>query len=78
MIRLKQCKKHFILLAYTNVQGVDDCSAVTRHLIKLFTIKFDRSLEKFDDSEFQAYIKDKDVLSVENHFFMCRERHMCC
>jgi ATP-dependent DNA helicase RecQ len=42
-------------------------------MIKLFTIKFDRSLEKFDDSEFQAYIKDKDVLSVENHFFICRE-----
>ncbi|KPA19080.1 HRDC domain protein, partial [Candidatus Magnetomorum sp. HK-1] len=34
-------------------------------MIKLFTIKFDRSLEKFDDSEFQAYIKDKDVLSVK-------------
>ena len=42
-------------------------------MIKLFTIKFDRSLEKFDDREFQAYIKDKDVLSVEDHFFICRE-----
>jgi hypothetical protein len=42
-------------------------------MIKLFTIKFDRSLEKFDDNEFQNYIKDKDVLSVENHFFICRE-----
>ncbi|MBF0451043.1 MAG: HRDC domain-containing protein [Candidatus Magnetomorum sp.] len=42
-------------------------------MIKLFTIKFDRTLEKFDDTAFQEYIKDKDVLSVENHFFTCRE-----
>jgi len=42
-------------------------------MIKLFTIKFDRTLEKFDDNEFQNYIKDKDVLSVENYFFIYRE-----
>ena len=30
-------------------------------------------MEKFDDSEFQAYIKEKDVLSVEDHFFICRK-----
>ena len=39
-------------------------------LIKIITLKFDPVFEKFDDTEFMDFIKDKDILSAQDHFFI--------
>ena len=39
-------------------------------LVHIFTLKFHAATERFDDREFQEFIKDKDVLSVREHFFL--------
>jgi len=36
---------------------------------KIFTIKFDPITEKFNDSEFQQFINDKEILEINDHFF---------
>jgi len=33
-------------------------------LVEIFTLTFDPVLEKFNDSEFQDFIKDKEVLYI--------------
>ena len=38
--------------------------------VRVFTLKFNPVLDRFDDTELQTFIRDKDVLSVNNHFFM--------
>jgi ATP-dependent DNA helicase RecQ len=42
-------------------------------LVRIFTLKFHAATERFDDQELQDFIKDKDVLSVREHFFMKHE-----
>ena len=37
---------------------------------RIITLKFSPALEKIDDSELQDFIKDKDVLSLREHFFV--------
>jgi ATP-dependent DNA helicase RecQ len=39
-------------------------------LVHIFTLKFHAATERFDDEEFQEFIKDKGVLSVREHFFL--------
>ncbi len=39
-------------------------------LVRIFTLKFHTATERFDDEELQKFIKDKDVLSVREHFFL--------
>jgi ATP-dependent DNA helicase RecQ len=38
--------------------------------IRVFTLKFNPVLDGFDDSELQSFIRDKDILSVTDHFFV--------
>jgi superfamily II DNA helicase RecQ len=38
--------------------------------IHIFTIHFNPVLDRFDDSELQAFIRDKAVLSASDHFFV--------
>jgi ATP-dependent DNA helicase RecQ len=39
-------------------------------LIRIFTLKFHAAMERFDDEAVQAFIKDKELLSVRDHFFI--------
>jgi superfamily II DNA helicase RecQ len=39
-------------------------------LIRIMTLKFNPLLEQFDDAALQDYLKDKEVLSVKDHFFI--------
>ena len=39
-------------------------------LLRIFALKFNSALSAFDDTDFQAFIKDKEVLSVKDHFFV--------
>ena len=39
-------------------------------LVRVFTLKFQAAAESFDDEEVQEFIKDKEVLSIREHFFM--------
>ena len=39
-------------------------------LIRIFTLSFDPVLGRFDDTGLQEYIKDKEVLTVTDHFFV--------
>ncbi len=41
--------------------------------IRIFTVKFHVATECFDDEEVQEFIKDKEVLSVREHFFVKHE-----
>jgi len=34
------------------------------------TIRFNSALEQFDDTDLQEFIKDKEILSVRDHFFI--------
>jgi len=34
------------------------------------TLRFNSALEEFDETEFQEFIKDKEILSVRDHFFL--------
>ena len=38
-------------------------------LLRIFTVRFDSVRECFDDAEVREFIKDKEVLSVSEHFF---------
>ena len=42
-------------------------------LVQIFTLKFHATTEQFDDRELQEFIKDKEVLSVREHFFIKHE-----
>ncbi len=39
-------------------------------LLKIITLRFSPTLERFDDTELMDFIKDKEVLSARNHFFI--------
>ncbi len=41
--------------------------------IRVFTLKFNPALERFDDEELQEFIKDKELLSAREHFFVTQE-----
>ena len=38
-------------------------------MLRIFTLKFQSALGAFDDAELQAFIKDKEVVSIRDHFF---------
>ena len=38
-------------------------------MLRIFTLKFQSTLGTFDDAELQAFIKDKEVVSIRDHFF---------
>ena len=38
-------------------------------MLRIFTLKFQSTLGAFDDTELQAFIKDKEVVSIRDHFF---------
>jgi ATP-dependent DNA helicase RecQ len=38
-------------------------------LIQIFTLKFDSVLDRFDDGKLQNFVKDKEILSIRDHFF---------
>ena len=38
-------------------------------MLRIFTLKFQSTLGTFDDAELQAFIKDKEVMSIRDHFF---------
>ena len=42
-------------------------------LIRIFTLKFHAATEHFDDEDVQEFIKDKEVLSIREHFFIKHE-----
>lgn len=39
-------------------------------LVRIFTLKFDPIVAGFDDSDLRDFIKDKEVLSIRDHFFI--------
>ncbi len=41
--------------------------------VRIFTVKFHVATECFDDQEVQEFIKDKEVLSIREHFFVKHE-----
>ena len=42
--------------------------------IRVFTLRYDELLGGFDESAFQAFIADKEVIQVTDHFFVREER----
>ncbi len=38
--------------------------------VRVFTLKFNPVLDRFDDTELQTFMRDKYVLSVNDYFFM--------
>ena len=38
-------------------------------LVRIFTLKFDSVLGAFDDEALRDFIKDKEILSIRDHFF---------
>ncbi len=38
--------------------------------IRIFTLRFDPAIERFNDSRFRDFIKDKEVVSLSDHFFL--------
>jgi len=38
-------------------------------LVRVFTLKFDPIVGGFDDSGLQEFVRDKEVLSIRDHFF---------
>ena len=38
--------------------------------VKVITLKYDHIIRKIDDSSLTNFIKDKEVISVRDHFFM--------
>lgn len=42
-------------------------------LVKIFSITFNSALGGFDDTELREFLKDKDVISIQDHFFMKNE-----
>jgi len=43
-------------------------------LIHIITLRFSTALDRFDDSPVQAFIRDKAVLSLREHFFVRNEK----
>jgi len=45
--------------------------------VRVFTLSFNSALNGFDDDEVREFVKDKEVLSVRDHFFAKDEsRHL--
>jgi ATP-dependent DNA helicase RecQ len=42
-------------------------------LVRIFTLKFHAATEQFDDETLQEFIKDKEVVSIREHFFINHE-----
>jgi ATP-dependent DNA helicase RecQ len=42
-------------------------------LVRVFTLRFDPILDRFDDGEVRDFIKDKEMLSIRDHFFVKEE-----
>ncbi len=42
-------------------------------LIKIFTLVFSSAFGGFDDVSLQEFLKDKEIISIENHFFTRNE-----
>jgi hypothetical protein len=42
-------------------------------LARVLTLKFDPVLGRIDDASLQAFIKDREVLSIREHFFTREE-----
>jgi len=38
-------------------------------LIKVFTLKFDKTIENFNDEAVRTFMADKDIIEVRDHFF---------
>lgn len=38
--------------------------------LRLFTLRFNPATDRFDDSSVAAFLTDKDVLSIRDHFFV--------
>jgi len=38
-------------------------------LVRVFTLRFDPTLAGFDDSGLRDFVKDKEILSIRDHFF---------
>lgn len=46
---------------------------------RIFTLRFSPTLSAFDDSALQDFVRDKEVLSLREHFFVVHEvPHLCC
>ena len=41
--------------------------------VKVITLRFDQLLEAFDDRPLREFVKDKDMLSIRDHFFVRNE-----
>ena len=41
--------------------------------VRIFTLKFQTATEQFDDEELQDFMKDKELLSIREHFFLKHE-----
>lgn len=39
-------------------------------LVRIFTLRFNPALGRFEDEEVRNFIKDKEVLSIRDHFFV--------
>lgn len=37
--------------------------------IKVFTLRFSKAIEGFDDELVRAFMADKDIIAVDAHFF---------
>ncbi len=42
-------------------------------LAKIFTFRFNELIDSFDDAPLRDFIKDKEILSIREHFFMRHE-----
>jgi len=43
-------------------------------LVRMMTLKFNPVLDQFDDAALQDYLKDKEILSIKDHFSLGRAR----
>ena len=53
----------------------DDATILTPHpgplmQLRIFTLRFDPILEGFDDAPVTGFLADKEVLDIEDHFFV--------
>ena len=47
-------------------------------MVKVFTLNFDPALGAFDDGEVREFLKDRRLLSLENHFFTFEHTPYLC